>query len=422
MVFVLNTLDKTKEVTDADLNIEVKAPDFVGTANQEKKISEQWDAGSFAWKRGEMRKSFAVQVCYSDLVQFTALAQCPGDGCGNFIPRSYFADKKCPDCGFLLKTPPKRPKYRRNVVTPDDTDGDGMPDSFEEKYGLNKKDPLDSQYDKDGDGFSNYYEMTVNKNPAHPRSRPPLWHRLRLYAVERVILPVSFRALMDNNSNNVKDWDAQFNVQIENRRTGKIRMSTRMLKVGEDIRIDGRNYRLEKIDRRKRAKTKDELAKDNSQNKIGKQDDKFVDESIAYFTEQLPPDAKYAPDKLEMQVGKTAYSSDRRPIFVDDGLLPEERDKRENRKAFAPGQQFKLGDRRTGIETYVIHSFDDKSKEKTVILHRASGVKAKDNPALDVTGNKMVITSEGTIPEDSRIVPVVVQSNRNDQSEQNTEM
>ena len=418
MIFVLNTLDKTKEVTDADLNIEVKAPDYVGTAKQEKDIAEQWKAGKFVWNRGETRKSFKVQVCYSDLVQFVPLAECPGDNCGNLIPRSYFSDKKCPNCGLLLKTAPKHPKYRRNVITADDSDGDGMPDAFEEKYQLNKKDPLDSQYDKDGDGFSNYYEMTVGTDPNNARNHPPLWQRLRLYAVARVVLPVSFRALMDNNSNDVKAWDAQFNVQVLNRRTGKLKTTTRMLKVGEEIRIEGRNYRLEKIDRRKRAKTKEELAKENEENKVGKKsDDKFVDESVAHFTELVSGDAKYTPDKLEMQVGKTAYSSDRRPIFVDDGLLPDEREKEENRKAFVPGQRFQLGNNYTGVESYVVHKFDDKTK--TVILHRAK-VRAKENPALDYKGNKMVITSEGTIPEDSRVIPVVAQT-QSVQSEQNSE-
>jgi hypothetical protein len=118
-------------------------------------------------------------------------------------------------------------------------------------------------------------------------------------------------------------------------------------------------------------------------------------------------DSKNAPDKLEMQVGKTAYSSDRRPIFVDDGLLPGEREKEENRRAYAPGQKFSMGNRFIGMENYVVHSFDDKAK--TVVLHRAR-VKAKENPELDIRGVKMLITSEGGIPEDARIIPVAEKS------------
>lgn len=418
MIFVLNTLDKTREVTEEDLKIRVRAADYKGTAKDEKKVSEQWLAGKFDWQRGEMRKSFKVQTCYSDLVQFVPLAICPGENCGKLIPRSFFDEKNCPECGLLLKKPPERAKYRRNVVTESDSDGDGMPNDYESKNNLDNNNPFDAQYDKDGDGFSNYYEMTMETDPSNPRSRPPLWTRLRLYAVARVVLPVSFRALMDNNSSVVKDWDAQFNIQSINRRTGKPRTTTRMLKVGDDIRIEGRNYRLVKIDRRKRAKTKEELAseKHTKEASKGKSDDKFVDESIAYFEEQVRGDAKYTPDKLEMQVGKTAYSSDRRPIFVDDGLIPEERDKETNRMALAPGQKFQLGNRMTGIERYILHSFDD--KKKMAVLHRTN-VRGKDKPEVDAKGKKMEITSEGTIPEDSRVLPVAEQPATNVENTEN---
>ena len=154
MVSVLNTVNKTKEVKESDLNIEKKEADFVGSAKNEKSVAEQWQSSNLVWHRGEMRKAYKVQVCYSDLVQFIPLATCPGanENCGKLVPISFFADKKCPECGFVLKERPKRAKYRRNVITPDDSDGDGMPDSYEDKYGLNKRNHLDAQYDKDGDG------------------------------------------------------------------------------------------------------------------------------------------------------------------------------------------------------------------------------------------------------------------------------
>ena len=105
-----------------------------------------------------------------------------------------------------------------------------------------------------------------------------------------------------------------------------------------------------------------------------------------------------------MQVGKTAYSSDRRPILVDDGLLPEERDREENKIALKPGQKYQIGNpRTTGVERYVVYEFDDKTK--TVIFHRTN-VRGKDDPTLDARGKKILVTSEGTIPEDCRIIPV----------------
>ena len=404
MVFLLNTLSSTEKIEESELRIPTRAADYqpADPKSGDFAISKQWEAGKFNWLRGEARKAANAQFCYSDLVQFTPLAQCPF--CNNLVPLTYFSEKKCPvpECGKELKTPPARPKFRRSVVTADDGDGDGMSDSFESRYGLDGKNPRDSQYDKDGDGFSNYYEMTVNTDPANPRSRPPLWHRLRLFAVARVVLPVQFRALMENDSNKPEMWDCQFNVQVLNRRTGKLRSSTKMLKIGDELSIDGRSYKLVSIDRKKRTKTEAELKAEVE--KTGHAGAKVVDESIAHFVEQVAPGSNIVPDKLEMQVGKTAYSSDRRPILVDDGLLPNERELEENKIALKPGQKYQIGDARTtGVERYVMYAFDDKTK--TVIFHRTN-VRGKEDPTVDARGKKILITSEGSIPEDCRIVPV----------------
>lgn len=46
-----------------------------------------------------------------------------------------------------------------------DDDGDGMPDTFEIKYGLNPLDPSDASQDADGDGLSNLEEYKQGRNP-----------------------------------------------------------------------------------------------------------------------------------------------------------------------------------------------------------------------------------------------------------------
>ena len=46
-----------------------------------------------------------------------------------------------------------------------DTDGDGMPDEWEIRYGLNPNDPSDGAIDSDGDGYTNVEEYLNGTNP-----------------------------------------------------------------------------------------------------------------------------------------------------------------------------------------------------------------------------------------------------------------
>ena len=46
-----------------------------------------------------------------------------------------------------------------------DTDGDGMPDEWEKRYGLNPNDPSDGAIDSDGDGYTNVEEYLNGTNP-----------------------------------------------------------------------------------------------------------------------------------------------------------------------------------------------------------------------------------------------------------------
>jgi hypothetical protein len=53
----------------------------------------------------------------------------------------------------------------KSAPAPKDSDGDGMPDKWERRYGLNPSDPSDANLDKDHDGYTNVEEYLNGTDP-----------------------------------------------------------------------------------------------------------------------------------------------------------------------------------------------------------------------------------------------------------------
>lgn len=89
------------------------------------------------------------------------MVRCMNAKCGKVISPSRQRQKK-EDGEFAVKCPfcQEWQEEEHKVVL--DTDGDGIPDKWEIRYGLNPKDPADAAADTDKDGFTNLEEYQLS--------------------------------------------------------------------------------------------------------------------------------------------------------------------------------------------------------------------------------------------------------------------
>ena len=116
--------------------------------------------------------------------------------CRNPIP---FGSKFCTDkaCNFEQKALDAADAVRGGI----DADNDGLPDAWEEKYGLNPKDPADAKLDSDGDTFTNLEEFEAKSDPKDPKSHPDYLEFLSASNFRTESLPfvlTEVRAIRDN--------------------------------------------------------------------------------------------------------------------------------------------------------------------------------------------------------------------------------
>lgn len=91
--------------------------------------------------------------------------------CGKAIPGDTKAVPACPYCG-------EKQQQEKKVVL--DTDGDGLPDEWEIRYGLNINDASDANSDLDGDEFTNLEEYVAKTDPKDPKDHPDYLDSLQI--------------------------------------------------------------------------------------------------------------------------------------------------------------------------------------------------------------------------------------------------
>ncbi len=103
--------------------------------------------------------------------------------------------KTCPFCKGEQPEPEK-------VVL--DTDGDGLPDEWEKKFGLDPN-TADASLDSDGDGFTNAEEYAAGTDPTDKKSHPDYFDSLKLQLpLRETVLPFFFEKAEDLPGNRVR--------------------------------------------------------------------------------------------------------------------------------------------------------------------------------------------------------------------------
>lgn len=224
--------------------------------------------------------------------------------------------EKCPVCGTEQVV---KPIQDINA----DSDGDGMPDEWERKFGLNPQDASDAELDSDDDGFTNLAEYKAGTDPLDAKSHPDLATFLKVESVEATLLPVKFMSAMVMPDGKHK---CMFNYIYANPSTKKNEVVTLNIREGEMIanlaqKIDS-GYKFLELEKSKEVRFDKMFNKEREfevlKAKIQRGDKTFILEKdkVANDTDYVVTISKNFGDRKEIvikgydsfKVGDTVYS------------------------------------------------------------------------------------------------------------------
>lgn len=217
LVYLLQMVESARKVTADDLKFTAPASRYEVQNFAEDRYQIDTVLGKRAvWKN---REDTSKQGFVSELAIPVKALRCENTECRKILPWSMAKGRKCPFCQGEIGDPGDPPDYETQVAKLD-TDGDGMPDRYETKMGLNPLDPSDADKDQDNDGFSNLYEFLVKTDPTDSRSFPGLEKCLYLYRLTKKVMPLMLNGVTQVDPKNKKTWD--INLTINNMREAKM--------------------------------------------------------------------------------------------------------------------------------------------------------------------------------------------------------
>lgn len=214
--------------------------------------------------------------------------------CKKIIPWAQLRqnDMRCPfeTCAQDLQDPGEPEDYEKQLAN-FDSDGDGMPDRYEIRLGLNPNSADDADQDKDGDKFSNWFEYFCNTNPDDAKSVPSLDKMIYLSKIEPVKLPIRLSSI---TAANVADKNSyRIYITIQNRDTA--------MRVGASFNLLGTRYTI--VDAVKRDATAQSTS--FSQQK---------DDSTIW----LQPEGKDKSERIEVRSAQDVFDRNNRKVVFRD--------------------------------------------------------------------------------------------------------
>lgn len=178
----VGALALSKGTTAAEEENYARKLDSIPQANP---TSEPIATTTYSNSLDRLTRPFSITLTVPDSAVFfvpEARVWCANNECRVLIPQ---ASTNCPTC----RTPqPIEPEDDPNL----DSDGDGTPDWWELKHGLNPLDAADARIDSDGDGFDNHTEFMAKTDPLDPKDHPDLIDVTRVEGIEATRLPIRF--------------------------------------------------------------------------------------------------------------------------------------------------------------------------------------------------------------------------------------
>ena len=328
LVYLIQIMDSTNDVTKADLHIPTRAPDYEEIDFTKEAFSThnifmkdtQWNVSE---ARDPADKSF------TDLVNPFECARCPH--CGRIVPLYDFNHDphKCPVCNGELKTPPVK-QVSTIAATPKegDANGNGIPDIIEEKLGWDPKDPESGLGDTAGDGFSGVFKYKYFGSATgaaaimNPKMHPPMYMRLHVVALRKTLLDVILKKVVPAGAKG-DEFDIQLAVDNGQKTLFKA--------LNDKVPLDKKQYEIVKVMPKFTKLQQGSVI-------VEKDESRIVLNSV---------DGKYT---LEMKVGEPVYSPNPKAIVKDDGIDEE--------LILDENDTFQMGTDKTGITRYKVTKID----------------------------------------------------------------